>query len=182
MNRFYILIFPVFVLCYASFARGMEKWKPVQTKGLLTFNKESERLKAESKRVEAESKRVEEDEMRWFLFQSARPLLENARKGCLKRVKGLVEKNDADVNWPNMNGQTPLWLACEEGHLEVVKYLAGVCHARVNVPDWYRGMTEMEIAHSKGNTEVVKYLDKIAERLALGQAHLKSFHLNNANS
>lgn len=40
---------------------------------------------------------------------------------------------EAKVNIMNYNGQTPLFSACREGHLPVIKYLVEKCKAKVDL-------------------------------------------------
>lgn len=49
-------------------------------------------------------------------------LMEATRKGDLAQVQDLLEKG-ADVNTRDEYGWTPLTLAAEKGHLEIVKLL-----------------------------------------------------------
>lgn len=52
---------------------------------------------------------------------------------------------------------TPLMMACQQGHLDVAKYLVEHAHADVNARDSL-GVTSLGFATSAGRTEVVKYL------------------------
>ena len=54
-----------------------------------------------------------------------------AEVGDLRRVQALLEAG-VDIDSPNEYGQTPLFLAAFEGHLQVVE--AGVCLCRFQVP------------------------------------------------
>ena len=57
----------------------------------------------------------------------------------------------------SFNGRTPLSLACEKGHLCVVKYLIEKQNARKESRDKY-GMITIHVAASYGNLNIVKYL------------------------
>ena len=72
-------------------------------------------------------------------------------------VKAYIEFNDADVNAPNKDGQTPLGVACERrrGDLEVVKaLLAAGAGESINVPD-ANGYTPLRIARARGHLKIV---------------------------
>jgi ankyrin repeat protein len=62
-----------------------------------------------------------------------------------------------DVNQANNHGVTPLLIAAQKGHLEVVKYLVTQGQAAVNQAT-NDGATPLLIAAQKGHLEVVKYL------------------------
>ena len=75
-------------------------------------------------------------------------------------VKAYIEFNDADVNAPNKDGQTPLRVACDRrrGDLEVVKaLLAAGAGESINKPDKH-GVTPLTSACDGGHLEVVKAL------------------------
>ena len=65
-------------------------------------------------------------------------------------------EHGADINKGNSNGATPLYIACKNGYIEVVKYLVehGV---DINKKD-INGATTLYIAYENGHIEVVKYL------------------------
>ncbi|MCK5644078.1 MAG: ankyrin repeat domain-containing protein, partial [Gammaproteobacteria bacterium] len=63
----------------------------------------------------------------------------------------------ADVNVRNKYGVTPLMMASQNGHVEVVKLLLAA-KANVNAVDKTDGVTPLLIASVKGHTEIVKLL------------------------
>jgi uncharacterized protein len=63
----------------------------------------------------------------------------------------------ADVNLRNKYDATPLYMASEYGHAEVVKLLLAA-NADVNIAERIMGTTPLNIASAKGHTEVVKLL------------------------
>jgi len=70
-------------------------------------------------------------------------------------LKKLVE-NGADINRERNNGATPLFIACQNGHENVVKYLL---EHGVNInKELNDGWTPLIIACCKGHENVVKYL------------------------
>ncbi|WP_353284266.1 ankyrin repeat domain-containing protein [Wolbachia endosymbiont (group A) of Lasioglossum fulvicorne] len=82
-----------------------------------------------------------------------------ARLGKLEAVEGLLEKK-ANVNAQNDTGKTPLHVAAEHDHKEVVEALLKVEGINVNAQDGY-GSTPLHLAAKMGHTEIVKdLLDK----------------------
>lgn len=61
------------------------------------------------------------------------------------------------VNSQTKNGATPLYLACEEGHLEVVQYLAKDCGADPSIRA-NDGMTPLHAAAQMGHNTVIVWL------------------------
>jgi len=59
-----------------------------------------------------------------------------------------------DINIEDENGTTPLYFACEEGHIEVVKYLVKQ-GANINKRN-NDGITPLSIACQERHIEVVK--------------------------
>jgi len=70
--------------------------------------------------------------------------------GDLKEVKSLV-KQGCDVHWEQ---EEPLTTACENGHLEIVKYLVDNCGVDVQARDNHASRW----AAINGHQQVVKYL------------------------
>ncbi|GKZ46197.1 hypothetical protein AbraIFM66951_009104 [Aspergillus brasiliensis] len=89
-------------------------------------------------------------------------LLEKAR---------LEEKGSHALLMANENGETPLWLAAANGHLEVVQSVCQDHGFDLDVPN-ARGETPFWIAASNGYTEIVRYLE------SSGRVNLN--HLNKA--
>lgn len=61
------------------------------------------------------------------------------------------------VNSQTKNGATPLYLACQEGHLEVVQYLAKDCGADPSIRA-NDGMTPLHAAAQMGHNTVIVWL------------------------
>lgn len=61
------------------------------------------------------------------------------------------------VNSQTKNGATPLYLACQEGHLEVVQYLVKDCGADPNIRA-NDGMTPLHAAAQMGHNTVIVWL------------------------
>ena len=85
-----------------------------------------------------------------------------SRAGCVAAVAALLTAAGTDVNQKNRCGQTPLWVAAENGHEAVVERLlaagAAVNHASSN------GCTPLGVAAQQGHEAVV------AQLLAAGAA------------
>ena len=63
---------------------------------------------------------------------------------------------EADANKANDNGETPLYIASYNGHVEVVKVLAE-SGADINKAD-SDGLTPLEVARSENHTDVIEIL------------------------
>ncbi|KAK1786610.1 hypothetical protein P4O66_003053 [Electrophorus voltai] len=61
------------------------------------------------------------------------------------------------VNFQTKNGATPLYLACQEGHLEVVQYLVKECGAEPSIRA-NDGMTPLHAAAQMGHNTVIVWL------------------------
>lgn len=93
----------------------------------------------------------------------SRPLLRARLEDALRRAQwasrthGGVLSIRSGVNAQTSNGATPLYLACQEGHLEVTKYLVQECSAdpHVSAQD---GMTPLHAAAQMGHNPVLVWL------------------------
>lgn len=61
------------------------------------------------------------------------------------------------VNVQTKNGATPLYLACQEGHLEVTQYLVQECGADPHISA-HDGMTPLHAAAQMGHSPVIVWL------------------------
>ena len=61
------------------------------------------------------------------------------------------------VNYQTKNGATPLYLACQEGHLEAVQYLVKDCGAEPSIRA-NDGMTPLHAAAQMGHNTVIVWL------------------------
>ncbi|XP_076117419.1 uncharacterized protein LOC143085121 [Mytilus galloprovincialis] len=71
-------------------------------------------------------------------------------------AKLLIEHEKANINIADMNGVTPLYVACEKGQLKIVKLLLDN-NAIVDIPNALKS-TPLFIACENGNTEIVRLL------------------------
>ena len=62
-----------------------------------------------------------------------------------------------DPNIKDNYGETPLYVASRNGHLDIVKCLVVECKADPNIKDNY-GETPLYVASEKGYLKIVKYL------------------------
>lgn len=87
---------------------------------------------------------------------SIRPLPQAVRAGSLETVKLLVE-HKADVNEPGGNGKTPLILAAQNGHEDIISYLLER-GAEVNGRNAADGTTALMWAANTGRARIVELL------------------------
>ena len=99
-----------------------------------------------------------------------------AKKGDLAAVKRVVEKSGLDVNC--MRGHTPLYVASENNHLNIVEYLVdnGADMNKIRVSH----QTPLYVAIERGHFDVMKYLvDKGADlnKATTDGNHLTPLHI-----
>ena len=80
-----------------------------------------------------------------------------AFRGELEKVKSLCSDPALNVNWQDDGGCTPLFGACQEGHVGVVKYLLSLNGIDPNLPN-NEGATPFYVACQNGHKEVVSLL------------------------
>ena len=59
----------------------------------------------------------------------------------------------------NNNGETPFFIACANGHLDVVQYLCNLKNINTKTPD-NNGITPFQAARKNGYTNITNYLSK----------------------
>lgn len=90
------------------------------------------------------------------LFSQQSDLIRKVRENDTNAVKELVAAG-ADVNKADMSDNSPLKVACIEGHLEMAKLLISK-GADINMQDSWNGNTPLIWACSKNHLELAKYL------------------------
>ena len=95
------------------------------------------------------------------LLRASASIHDAAKEGKLDVVKNLLKKNPASLDITNNQGQTPLFLAAREGHLEVVKFFVEEAKADAFIKDKQFGATPLHWSAWNGNLDLVKYLVKI---------------------
>jgi len=83
-------------------------------------------------------------------------LFQAAKEGRLDEVKVLVQQGE-DVNCSNCKGTTPLRIACENGHEQMVRFLICEGAADANKPN-ERGSTPLMWVSANGSLNIVKLL------------------------
>lgn len=78
-------------------------------------------------------------------------------KMCFLNVKTSCLPPCSCVNQQTVTGATPLYLACQEGHLQVAQHLVEECGADVHLRA-YDGMTCLHAAAHTGQQAVVDWL------------------------
>eukprot|EP00656_Telonema_subtile_P053016 TRINITY_DN7546_c0_g1_i2.p1 TRINITY_DN7546_c0_g1~~TRINITY_DN7546_c0_g1_i2.p1 ORF type:complete len:224 (-),score=11.91 TRINITY_DN7546_c0_g1_i2:437-1108(-) len=89
---------------------------------------------------------------------SGSPLHDAVRLSDLPRVRLLVETLKVDPNEANSKGQTPLWIACAEGHLEAARYLVDQAHVDPDQRASAFMLSPMGVACQRGHKNIVSWL------------------------
>ena len=92
---------------------------------------------------------------------SAQNIHEAARQGNLAEVKAFLETDKKLINFKNIWGKTPLHLASDSGHLEVVKFLTEN-GADLNAKDNF-GRTPLNTAVVGNREEIVNFFIQTGE-------------------
>ena len=107
-------------------------------------------------------------------------LIKEAYLGNLAKLKKMVLENNANPNECDYDSRTPLHLAVEEDHMEVVKFLVEEAQADINAQDRF-GNTPLDCCLRKSkekiNLTLIKYLKEMGGQI---QSSDKSIHLCNA--
>jgi len=77
---------------------------------------------------------------------------------CIENVRVLLSYPELDVNRPASNGRTPLKIACDCGHVDIVRELCEVGHADPNIPDVLGVTPLIAVAEDPRQGETIRYL------------------------
>jgi ankyrin repeat protein len=83
-----------------------------------------------------------------------------AGNGSLDKITRIIDDQSCDLNKQCLDdGTTALYMACQEGHLDVVKLLLGCQrHVDPNLASTLDGSTPLHVATQKGHLEIVELL------------------------
>ena len=73
------------------------------------------------------------------------------------KILQMLLASGLNPNLPSSCGQTPLSVACQEGHLEVVRLLLSH-QADISEPDWEFGMEPIHYAADSGHLHIIRFL------------------------
>ena len=75
----------------------------------------------------------------------------------INEIKLIISLEDIDVNQANKDGETPLYITCQEGHVDVVRLLLARKEIKINQSDEY-GRTPFYITCQNGHVNVARLL------------------------
>jgi ankyrin repeat protein len=84
--------------------------------------------------------------------------IEACSLGNIIDIKRMIEEENLNPMASTIQRQNPLHIACENGHIQVVKYLIENGYVDVNYTTLYKGRTPLHYACMQGHLDVVKYL------------------------
>ena len=70
--------------------------------------------------------------------------------------KQLLIEKDADVGQADNDGTAPLWIACQDGHVDVVRLLI---EKDADITQAWNGRMPLDMAKQQGHTEIVRLLE-----------------------
>jgi len=76
--------------------------------------------------------------------------------GHVNATNALLARKDIQINQGNQNGATPLYIACQKGHLKVVQSL--LTHKEIDINKDCKGTTPLAKAMEKEHNEIVTLL------------------------
>ena len=74
----------------------------------------------------------------------------------MKVVNALLARKEIQINQAEIDGATPLYMACHEGHVKVVKAL--LTNKEIDINKQFKGWTPLKIAIERGHTEIAALL------------------------
>ena len=110
---------------------------------------------------------MEINDLAWYDFQDGDIAQHRAaRRGYMDLMRFLVD-DGADLDARNASGATPMFLASQAGHVQLVRYLAeGRVDLHVGLDFANEGVTPVWIASQNGHVEVVRCLAEQRANLA----------------
>ncbi|VDH90211.1 Hypothetical predicted protein [Mytilus galloprovincialis] len=92
------------------------------------------------------------------IYNTDTSLLQCCLEGDVSLTKWCCEIGGADINYCRPNGQSPLIIACEQGHAEIVRFLLerGVDYNKFDKWEW----SPVVIACKNGYTEILSILEE----------------------
>jgi ankyrin repeat protein len=76
----------------------------------------------------------------------------------VKVINVLLERKEIQINRAGEDGATPLLMACQKGHVKVVKAL--LTNKEIDINKQFKGMTPLKKAIQKGHTEIAALLQQ----------------------
>jgi ankyrin repeat protein len=80
----------------------------------------------------------------------------------VKVVNALLARKEIQINQAMNDGCTPLYIACQKGHVKVVKAL--LTNKEIEINKQFKGTTPLEKAIGKGYTEIAALLEQHGEK------------------
>ena len=74
----------------------------------------------------------------------------------MKVVNALLAREEIQINQTMHNGCTPLYIACQNGHVKVVKAL--LKKKDIDIDKQFNGTTPLKKAKKRGHTEIAALL------------------------
>ena len=74
----------------------------------------------------------------------------------MEKIRQLLTDPDIDFNQEDNSRRSPFYIACKEGHIDIVKLL--LCESRINPTKLCRSYTPFEAAQVNGQTDIILLL------------------------
>jgi len=76
--------------------------------------------------------------------------------GKVEEIRTLLQSKQININQQNHLGETPLYFACQKGHIDIVKILLN--DKRVSIRKTNKGKTVFDIAKTNNHSEIMKLI------------------------